>query len=259
MFKFAYHTDWPERLQTHQMVIDKFVKHGAELVPVEDADVVLNVDSIHNTGFKKGKKLTLYWEVDDYLMLGKNTQYYEQADITYIVSHRYLPFYPAGTKVCQMGADPDFHKEDKTVEKFDYIFIGSLELLPCYEQRHVVLDKLMRAGHQIFHTYGTQKDYPKNMSRGKVILNVLPYYNGYACPNTKVFEAMAIGCLMINYDPVLDDMGEINKHYLPLSEFGKVSDEQIEAVKKASREHVINNHTWEHRALQMIKDINEHL
>lgn len=259
MFKFSYHTDWPERLQTHQMVIDKFIKHGAEIVPANEADVVLNVDSIHNTGFKKGKKLTLYWEVDDYLMLGKNKEYYDNADITYIVSQHYLPFYPAGTKVCQMGADPDFHKEDKTVEKFDYIFVGSMELLPCYEQRLVVLDRLMRDGHEIFHTYGSKEDYPKNLSRGKIILNILPRHNGYACPNTKVFEAMAVGCLMISHDPVLDYMGEAGKHFLTLDRFGKVSDEEIEAVKKAAREHIVNGNTWEHRVLQMIGDIKERL
>ena len=254
--KLTYHTDFPERLRFHQEMIDEFIKQGCEIV--SDGDVVFNVDSIHTKGIKKGKKLTIYWEWDNYMSLGKNKELYDQANIVYVGAKFYLPFYPPGTKVLYTSVNPERMKEID-VPKFDYVYVGSIEPLPVYEDRIKTLDGLLRSGREVFITYGSQDDYVKNLSRGKIILNILPKAFGYTCVNLKVYEAMAVGCLMTDYNPILDEIAEKDIHYLTLDKFGQVSDEEIKSIKQASREHILKNHTIAHRVQQVIKDIQERL
>ena len=57
---------------------------GLHITSPKEADLVINVDSIHNSGLIRGKK-TAYYESDDNLHQGRNTQYYD-VDLLYIVT-----------------------------------------------------------------------------------------------------------------------------------------------------------------------------
>ncbi len=217
-----------------------------------NAEIIWNIDSIHNIGLKRGTKLTVYWEIDDFMNPGSNPQNYG-VDLLYISHEENLISYPKGTKVLMCAADPDFHKEQPTEKICDYIFVGSIEPLPVYSNRLYVLDKFLRSGASMFITYGSLDNYPRLMSQGKVILNILPHVNGRTGINQRVFEAMSTGCLMV--DDYHSLIGVKDVHYTTLDRFGKITDDEIESIKKASRELIVSKHTWGHRVDQVVKDI----
>lgn len=256
--KISINTDWPDRKNNSTHLIIKEMKREGVFTE-EEADIVLNIDSIHNIGLKKGKKLTLYWETDDFIKKGSNTEYYDQSDIVYTVSKWYLPYYPDHAKPLRMACDPDIHKEVKINKIFDYVFVGSIEPLPTYENRIILLDQYLRSDARMAIMYGSKADYARNMSMGKVIMNILPRLGDDFCLNTKCFEIMATGCLMINYHPILDEVATENVHYVGLEKFGNITDEEIYDIKTASRKHMVENHTWNHRVKEIIKDCRERL
>src|SRR3990167_165787 len=100
-----------------------------------NADIIWNVDSIHNIGLVKGKVLTIYWEVDDFMALGRNDKWYSETDLLYIVHEQYKRHYPEKVKVLGGAADPDFHKDTNRKKEWDYVFVGSIEFLPVYYHR----------------------------------------------------------------------------------------------------------------------------
>lgn len=252
--KITLNTDWFDSAYT-PLIINQLKKQD---VYGEDGEIVWNIDSIHNKGIKKGKKLTIYWEIEDYRLLGGNKLFYNEADLVYIGHKKYLSYYPAGTKVMYLACNPDYHKAVKTEKLFDLVFVGGIEYLPTYYDRITILHELQLKEVNMAILYGKKQEYTKLNSMGKMILNILPKtLQGNAHINARVFEAMAMGCLVVNYDSVLDEVIAPNVHYVPLDKINSVSDEQIERIKKTSREYVINHHTWKHRVDQVVKDIND--
>ena len=253
------------RVGPHYPFVRELMKRGIYTDILEEADVVVNIDSIYNAGIKKGKKLTIYWEVDEFMMCGKNPQFYDQADIIYINMSEYLSYYPPGTKVLKMAVDPEEIREYPVVKDFDYVFIGSIEPLPVYRERLLLLDKIlklsMHIGKKVLVSHGLGEEYPKLLSRGKVILDFLPMVpeSGNVCIHQKLYEAMAVGCVMMNHHPFLDKLFQKDVHYVTLDKFGLITDEEIQRVKEASRKLILEKHTWKHRVDQLLEDIYEKL
>lgn len=253
------------RVGPHYNIVRELNKRGIYTEHIEEADVVLNIDSIYNNGIKKGKKLTIYWEVDDFMMCGKNPQFYEQADLLYINMSEYINNYPPGTKILRMAVDPEVIKEYPVEKDFDYVFIGSIEPLPVYHERLLILDKLlkisMHKGLKVLISHGLGEEYPKLLSRGKIILDTLPIVpeSGNICIHQKLYEAMAVGCVMMPYHPFLDKLFIKDVHYVTIDRFGQISDEEIQRVKTNARKLIIEKHTWAHRVDQLLADIYEKL
>jgi len=251
--KITVNTDWFDRAFT-PLIVNELKRRD---LYGEDGDIVFNIDSIHNKGIRIGKRLTIYWEIEDYRLLTSNKEFYEKADILYIGHKKYLPYYPAGTKVMYLACNPDYHKAVKTDKLFDVVFVGGLEYLITYLDRITILHDLQLKGTNMAILYGKKDEYVKLNSMGKMILNILPKtLQGNAQINARVYEAMAMGCLVCNYDPVLDEIITPNIHYITHDKIDITTDEQIERIKKTSREYVINNHTWSHRIDQLLGDIN---
>lgn len=261
--KIAVNTDWYERVGAHPYIIKELKKRGLYTDNFEEADIVWNIDSIHHVGIKKGKKLTIYWELDDFLMAGKNDHFYKEADILYVNMPEYIYHYPNGTKILRVAADPDIMKEAPVVKDFDYSFIASIEPLPVYRERIFLLDKLFKKstqiGQKILVSQGLGQEYVNLLSRGKVILDIPPLNdNGYSCLHMRIYEAMAVGCLMVRHHPMMDRLFEKDVHYVTLDKFGTITDEEIEKIKNNSRKLIIEKHTWSHRVDQVLQDIYEH-
>lgn len=223
-------------------------------------DIVFNIDSIHNTGFVKGGKLTLYMECDTFMSLGSKTDYYSQADILYINGAQYLHLYPEGAKSLYHGYDPEYHKPLKVPKLYDYVFVGSLEPLPVYENRIRTLGYLSMTPTRLAIFNGAPEHYTEYIGMGHIVLNILPEINGNICPNLKIIEAMGMGCLMMNYHPDLDHIAEKNVHYLPLDRFHtQVSLEEVEKISEASRKLVMEKYTYEKVVDIVLADIKERL
>src|SRR3990167_9793504 len=141
--KIAVNTDRPE-VHAQSWVIKELKKQGL-YTENPNAEIVWNVDSIYHVGLKRGSRLTIYWELDDYMDPGHNPQWYD-VDLLYTVHEEYLNYYPKNTKILRVACDPDFHKEQNIPKFCDYIFVGSIEFLEVYFNRIVILDKLLRSG-----------------------------------------------------------------------------------------------------------------
>lgn len=262
--QIAVNTDWFERAGAHPYIIKELKKRNLYTDRVDEADVVWNIDSIHHVGIKKGKKLTIYWELDDFMIAGRNKEFYDQADILYINMPEYMYFYPPKTKVLRVACDPEIHKEYPVEKDFDYAFIGSIEPLPVYRERIFLLDKLlkhsMKIGQKILISHGAGEQYMRLMSRGKIILDFLPQEpNGNVCIHMRLYESMAVGCLMVHYHPFLDKLFTKNEHYVTLDRFGVMTETEIKRIKENSRRLMIEKHTWSHRVDQVLEDIYERI
>lgn len=250
------------RVGAYPYIIHELMKRGLYVRNHEDADVVWNIDSIHDVGLRKGKKLTIYWELDDFMIHGRNPHYYNEVDLLYVNMPDYIYHYPSNTKVLRVAADPDIMKESPIIKDFDYVFIGSIEPLPVYMKRIAILDQLFKFANKnslkMMISHGMGQSYVDLMSRGKVILDVPPEQtNGYSCVHMRIFESMAIGCLMMPYHPTLDKLFTRGEHYLTLDRMGYVTDEEINRIKTASRKLIIEKHTWSHRVDQVLEDIKQ--
>lgn len=221
-------------------------------------DVVLNLCSIHNNKIKKGKKCTIYVEGDEFLHKGCNKQFYDDTDLLYIGTEKYLGVYPAKTKILKGGFDSEYHYPRNVEKKYDYVFVGRFgdnEGTDVYGHRNDVLRDLRTRSSNILLTNGTPETYCEDMSSGRIILNVLPRRGDDACLNMRVIEGMAIGTLMTDDDDAFKGFGLIkNVHYLPLERFGEnFTDEELENIHKAGRKQ-IEQYSYQNAIKQIIKD-----
>lgn len=229
-----------------------------------EADVAINVDSIHTVGLVKGKK-TAYYEIDDYLHRGRNEKFYD-VDRIYIPSKQYLPLYPSHTFWLPQAYEPSIHyywSDFVPPRYYDLVFIGSDRGNDAYNYRRQVLDALEKK-FKMLRGMCQPQDYPKKLSQGKLLLNVMPKMENEApLINARVFESMAIGCLFNDYHESLDELFKKDIHYIG---FSSVEDAEEKATfylrNPLMREKIMNqglellqqNHTWEHRLAQILKD-----
>lgn len=233
---------------------------GLHIVPPDEADLVINVDSIHNTGLVRGKK-TAYYELDDNLHQGRNTQYYD-VDLLYIVSKANLHLYPHGTRWLPAAMEPTIHYHWSFVESHDFVFIGQYNN-PSYEFRKQIVEALSKKFDGIL-THCQPQDYPKFLSQAKVRLNVNPR-TGDEPPLiiTRFYESMGIGFTMNDYHATLDDIATEGKHYVGFStpedaiekmQFYLDNEEKRNEIGIEGKRFVLREHTWKHRLMTILDD-----
>lgn len=236
-----------------------------ELVAPNKADLVINVDSIHNTGLKRGKK-TVYWELDDNLHRGNNKQFYD-VDQLYIVSKARLDLYPKGTKVLPVAAEPTIHYKWKEFDEvYDLVFIGSDSGNEHYNYRREILDQLQ---YRFFmhRSKCEPQNYPKELSKGKILLNINPHIlNDPPLIVTRFFESMAIGCLLNDYHSSLDEFAVEGRDYIGFydledaiakTHYFLVHPEERARIAKNGRKNILANHTWKHRLETIIEGVSK--
>ena len=224
----------------------------------ENNGIVFNIDSISNKGFIKGSRCTVYIEGDEFTNKGQNVERYAQSDLFYITQKNYLKYYPSKTKLIRLGVDTEWHYPRDVKKEYDYVFVGRTGGNPVYDHRKEVLEELQKSKYKILVTGGTNETYCDLSCSGRIILSINPRIGDDVCANLRTLEAMAMGCVMTDYDKSLDDWGIIpNVHYLPLDRFGDISDEEIARIHKTGREYVIKNFSWEEATKTIVNDIKE--
>lgn len=253
-----------DRLDLHSpayLITAALHMNNVELIPQprwNEADLLLNIDSIHNKGlFKDGKK-NAYWEIDDTTQLAKNTQYYD-VDQIFVVSDHMVEKYPKGTVNIPMAAEPTIHYKWNLPEILDVSFIGGWDDIPSYKYRRQVLTEL-----NCQPIMCKPQDYPKFMSQSKIILNVMPQIEGeLPLLNCRFFESMASGCLLNDYHPLLDKYATEGVHYIGFRDIQEAKDkidyylthpEARQQIITNARQHILANHTWSHR-LDQIREV----
>lgn len=237
-------------------IVKELKKRG--LFSETNPDVVINIDPVHGK-FTRGKK-TILWELDDFLNIGK--PHYDEiaqyVDIRYINHASYLEYYPEGTKVLPTAIDPDILPiPGEPIVK--YIFVGSIEPIGIYQNRLIELNKLFAYGEDFYITNG-KDDFNSHLERivkGEVFVDVLPSNpdNGLSCLHTKIYQAMALSCVMVKFDPILNEQFVKDVHYVTLEKFGKITRLQADKIHRESREYVLKHHTLSNRVDTILQDL----
>jgi len=84
---------------------------------------------------------------------------------------------------------------------------------------------------------------------------------------TRLFESCAAGCVPLwskaGYDNGIDELLSEGIHYLPYDDtieslekvLGDLTEERMDKITHLAEKHVLNNHTYAHRALQVLKTV----
>lgn len=257
-----FNADFPTMHNPANMAIAMLQIPGIHLTGPDEADVIFNVDAIHKVGLKRGK-VTIYYEHDDMLHKGRNTQYYD-VDLLYITSPHALSYYPTGTKVLPTAMEPTLHyRWDEMPVIFDLGFLGQEMDIPLYQYRRQILDILSK-NFKMLRAQCQPQDYFKYLSQAKMPVNILPTQDVLPLINMRFYESLNVGCLLNNYHPVLDDMAEVGVHYVGFespedavekAKYYLAHDDEREKIYQQGKAHVLAHHTWKHRMLQVLKDV----
>ena len=235
---------------------------GIYITSGEDADVVINIDSIQKTGLKKGK-VTVYYEHDDVMHRGKNSQWYD-VDLLYTTSPHVLSYYPPKTKNLFAAMEPSLHFHwDELPDLYELGFIGQERDIPAYQYRRQIIPLLAKK-FTMMRGQCQPQDYYKLLSQVKIPVNVMPQEDNLPLVNMRFYESIAVGCLLNDYHPILDEIAEEGIHYVgftsPEESIAKARfyldrDDLRKKIAKEGRIHMLAHHTWKHRLLQIMKDV----
>ena len=265
-FKLGINSDRIDLHVAGSLIVAALQMENIELIPKprwNETDLLLNIDSIHNTQLFRGKKLTAYWEIDDNLHQGKNEQYYN-VDLLYICSKQRLFQYPKYARYLPVAMEPTIHYRWETIPMdYDIAFLGNLSGNQVYSFRKQVIEAFKERYNCLFGTCQPQ-DYAKMLSQGKLLFNILPQLeNDIPLVNARFMESMGIGCLLNNYNPVLDDFAQEGRDYVGFTTIGEAmnkvdyllaNDEARQIIANNARANVLAHHTWEIRLTQIIND-----
>ncbi len=258
--KISIHSDRIDMHVAASLYVAAMQIPGICLVPPQEADLVINVDSIHGSGLARGKK-TAYYELDDNLHQGRNKQFYD-VDLLYIVSKANLPLYPPGTRWLPAAMESTIHYHWPFPETHDFVFIGQYNA-PCYEYRQKVISALASHFDSVL-DHCQPQDYPKFLSQAKIRLNVNPRTgNDPPLIITRFYESVGIGFTMNDYHPTMDDIATEGKHYIGFGSpeeavekmrFYLGREDKRKEIGEAGKWYVLNEHTWKHRLLSILED-----
>jgi len=201
-----------------------------------------------------------YWEIDCHLLQGCKNYYYDKVDRVYIAQKAFLDLYPKEkTSYLPLGCDPEKHcRRPSESRKWDIGFIGN----DNYPLRHQLLE-VLNTNFKLLWTNSPPGDpYARLLSQCDLTFNRSLDRD----VNMRFFEAIASGrMLLTDYLPAQDEIAINGKHYISysgardlvkkVSYYLKNYDER-ERIALAGEKHIIENHTYKHRLLKILKDFN---
>lgn len=225
---------------------------GHEIVTEHEADLVINIDGAPFVDSLPGVKY-FFWDCDSFM----HDPPEESFDKLFIGgSPEDLERYPEGTIYIPHAMDPEFHKPHDVEKKFDLVMIGRKD--ETYIERNELIKRLQKYFSVYYEQAPFGHEYAKAMSMGKLILNTTL---GEKNIPIRFFEGMAIGCLLENYNDNLDPLAVEGKHYVGYTHENIVDKinyylqhkKQREQIALNGRKHVLQHHTYKHRALEILK------
>lgn len=229
-----------------------FSELGHEIVTGYEADLVINIDG-HTHVDRLPEVPYFYWDCDSFMHEPPENSF----DRLFIGGcPEDLERYPEGTVYLPHAFDPEFHKPHEVRQEFDLVMIGRKD--DTYIKRNALVDRL-REHFTVYHEQAPfGHEYAKAMSRGKLILNQTL---GEKNIPIRFFEGMAIGCLLENYNYNLDTLAVEGIHYIGYTEENIVEKiayylehkEERNKIVLQGRKHALANHTYQHRAQEILK------
>ena len=220
----------------------------------DNFDLVLNVDA----GFHLRDKPNVPYAVvltDPHVLEGWYTGVRPLADKVFNMQRAY---FKEGDVHLPYACSPDHHYAMSCDKLYDASLIGL-----HYEQRDRLVNALRGRGHNVFYDIGQVYDeYREINNKARIGLN----WSSLMDINARTFEIMAMRMIpVINRLPHLDELGfEEGRHYLGFDsveeavekfEWALNNPELAGTIKSIAHNHVHENHTYEKRVEQILKEM----
>ena len=223
----------------------------------EKPDLIINIMPFNEIVSMDGVP-ACYWEIDNHLVRGRNTHYYELMDKVYIPQESYMGNYPAKkTDILPLACDPDLHKEIEDVAiEYDIGFIGN----DTYPERRELLEFMARKYKVLRTNTPPGLPYSEALSRCKLTFNRSLDKD----VNMRFFEAIATGRLLLtDYLPQQDLYATNHAHYETYTDWQDLDEkvdyyltheEDRKRIGADGAEHIRTNHTYRHRLMKILED-----
>lgn len=216
----------------------------------KDLDLVFNVEPVGEF-VKIAGVPTAYYEIDNHIIRGRETHFYNQADYLYLAQWFFKDYY-SGYKIYDLplAADPTVHKQFPAVEEiFDVGILGNT----TYPKRRKLIEKMKQRYRVLTGMAAPGIPYSKKLSQCKMLFNCSMDND----INMRVFESIAIGKLFItDRIPLQDRFIVEDVHYVAYSD----SDELLRklhyylnrscfraSIARAGATHIHENHSYDVR------------
>lgn len=225
----------------------------------DNLDVVINIEPIGRI-FKAPDVPCFYWECDSFIRkaLPENEGAIDKLFLGGAPEDKY--YFRRDAIFLPHAADKELHVPHPEVEKeFDLVMIGSMT--NEYIERARLVDLLKTK----FNVHVSRADpgvaYAQALSQGEIIFN--RSYTDWNIP-MRFFEGMAVGALLTNFHPNLDDLAEPYKHYIPYTsdyemmenvEYFLKHPKELEEIRQNARKLVLDKHLYEHRVERMLQEL----
>ena len=157
------------------------------------------------------------------------------------------------------GFDEELHKRITTDKDIDILFVGSI-----LDRREKILKKLSAHYNvKIYKAYG--KEMSELFNRSKIVLNI--HAEEFLDTETRMYEALGCGAFIISEKLSSENPFIPNKHYIEVETFDDMKNKinyylnnpvECEKIAQAGYLEAINNHTYQHRAQELIEHFNKY-
>ena len=221
----------------------------------KDINLVLNIEPVNNIINIPGVP-SIYYEIDNHVILGNDKHWYNQADLILLAQERFLDYYKDyKTSILPLACYPKLHKRYSDEEQiYDIGFIGN----DTYPHRKKYLNILDQNFKLLKTTSKPGEPYSRLLNQCKMLFNC--QMTGDI--NMRFFEAISCGRLLVSdFVQGQDKFATAGEHYVTF----KDSAHLVEVVKyylknKIAREkiaeqgmkHIQQNHNYNKRLDQII-------
>lgn len=206
------------------------------------------------------QKPNIYWCSDSHLGLEYRLKKAEEFDIVFVTISDHVDIFKkhlGHERVYWLphAGEPSCYTKHFIVKKYDVSFIGHIPT----QERSEYLDEAFRAGEHIFFGKRFFEEAAEIYSASKIVFN----HSIAGEANMRAFEATLTGSMMLtNISQDLVKLGFKDKENCvfysdksqiqPLIEYYLAHDEEREAIARNGMELAFNNHTYLHRAKQIM-------
>jgi len=233
-----------------------------------ETNLIIQTDGAlrHLSGYKKINIPKIFYAIDSHLTLNFHRNIIHDFDIVFAAQKDYIPKLKEIKEEVfwlPLACDTAVHKKYEIPRLFDIGFVGSMD--SKYTQRVSLLKKLSDK-YDVLATNVKYTDMAKIYSQSRIGFN--KSLKGDL--NMRVFEVMSCGTMLLT-DRINNGMEELFKNkkhlvlyndeneMLELVEYYLDNEEERERIAREGQREVHKKHTYEHRAKEMLRVIEEYV
>jgi len=182
-------------------------------------------------------------------------------DVVFVAQQAYIPeFKRCGVEHVfwlPLACDPEKHGRVPTTKQYDVGFVGSLQ-----DNRRTILLKVLEREMKVSRKQVFLKEMAKHFSQSRIVFNSA-VRNGL---NMRVFEGLCSGTMLLTDDATgMDDLFEHGKdlvvyqddEIVDVARYYLSHESERERIAETGRREVLEKHTYDHRADEMVRRLAE--